>query len=128
MIGQVIYSILSNDTAVNTAVSGRIRPVVAIQGEPFPAIVYNVINASPTLTKQENSQLDQVRVQISTYAPTYAAVDSIDGQVRAALDGQGGNIAGVNVDTIYLIDFFDGRDDELELFHRASDYIVRIKR
>lgn len=95
--GQAIYNILSNDTAVNSAVSGRIYPDRAEEDASFPYLVYNMIGDTPLNQKSGGAAVDLVSFQITALAKNFDDTEDITDKVRSALESQTGSFAGHDV-------------------------------
>lgn len=127
---KVIYNILANDAGVSALVGNRICPVTLPQGTAFPAIVYSEVNINPNYTKDANSRLDQVRVQIDCLALTYEDTASLADAVREALNVVSpGEYNGVNVFYIQFDnqqEFFDDAADFNGIMQVSQDYMLAI--
>jgi len=128
MIGKVIYNILSNDSDVNTAVSGSIFPITAPQTTALPFIVYRTISNDAIDDKDGVSGFEYRHVQLDIFAEDYADADDIAEKVRAALDGFEGTNSGVNVGYIRLDDQGDAYDEQAEATGVTQEYRISIIR
>ena len=127
---KVIYNILANDAGVSALVGDKICPVTLPQGTAFPAIVYSEVNINPNFTKDANSRLDQVRVQIDCLALTYEDTANLADAVRSALNVVApGEYNGVNVFYIQFDnqqEFFDDAADFDGVMQISQDYIISL--
>lgn len=73
--------------ALKGLVSNRCYPIMMPEKPTFPGIVYSRIANLPFNTVVAPSTLDQVRVQIDSYATTYSAAKSLAASVRTAMEG-----------------------------------------
>jgi len=105
--GNIIRNKLVNTSAVTALVSTRIRPLRAADTDIYPYIIYESISTPSEQTKDGNAEWYKMRFQLSMLAASLANVQSIAGQVRIALDGASGSIAGF---TVQRITFEDERD------------------
>jgi len=119
MIGKVIAALLTP--------LGKTYPMRAKQGQAAPYMVYTVISDRPTDTKEGPSELDVKRVQIDTYAATYAECMTLMASVRSTIDRYRGTVQSVVVDKIVFENEQDFYDNEAELYRRSQDYFIRIK-
>ena len=71
--------------------------------------------------------VDTVRLQVSIFSTSYSSVNSIAQSVRDAFDGLTGEVAGCSVDGVYFDDESDMYEDEHNVFHKAQEYIIRVK-
>ncbi len=128
MIGVAIYDILKNDSAVSALVGTKIYPMQVKEGDSAPYITYQEISNVPSPTKQTVSLLDQIRVQISSFAEKHEDCFSLAKKVRTALDKASGIYAtSTFVTKIKQLDYDGEIDlglDNADLFERAQDYII----
>lgn len=68
-------------------VANRVYPLVMPQNPTYPAIVYNRISSAAQNVLEGGSTIDQVRIQVDTYATTYSAAKSLARLVRLAMEG-----------------------------------------
>ena len=125
-IGKVLYSQLNALEGIST----RVYPMRIPQDIDLTtqsAISYYVISTTPETVKDSRSVVDTVRIQVSIFSTSYSAVNTLAGLVREALDGLTGEIAGCSVDGCYYTDETDQYEDEHDVYHRAQDYLVRVK-
>ena len=83
---KIVYSILSNAAGVTSLVGTRLNPVRIPQESLFPAISYNVVSIVANPTNSGHSRTEFARVQVNTYATSFADAIELSGQVRAAFD------------------------------------------
>ena len=121
-LGQALYAKLN---AV-TALSGKVNPMRIPEGTAWPACSYYIISTIPEESKDDGSVMDLVRVQISLFAETYNSVCSIADSVRVALVGTTGETNSTTIDTVRLVDETDMFEDDIKIYHRAQDYLVRV--
>lgn len=115
-----VYGWLAATSAVTALVSTRIYAVVAPQNAARPFLVYSLISAVP------QNELDGVpgcanyRVQIDSYATTYAASKAIGNAARDTLESN---------DRAHLIsEGAVGYESETELYRDSRDYSVWLSR
>lgn len=126
MIGKAIYTILNGSIA--NQVTG-IFPVVAPQNSVFPYVIYQDVTTLPNDIKDGPSPLDQVRIQIDSYAKSKAEADTIAAAVRTALDRYSGTVESVTIDSIKFLDQFDNAfEEELSIYRVTQEFEVRQKR
>lgn len=127
----ITYNILKNNSAVNTATSGRIAPLRLPQATLFPAISYFQVSLVANQTQSGYSKTDFARVQINIYAMTIAACTSLAAQVRTAMQAAPGTFNGVICHDIKLdqeVLLSDDNAGEEGIYHIAQDYIVNFNR
>lgn len=124
-VGTSIYQLLSNDAAVTAEVGTRIYPALAAQQPTLPFITYEVIQVTPSDTKDGSSTLDEVRAEVVIYAATYGAAAALSEKVRTALDRQN---ASNEISSIGSIQFTDAQNELLDSPRRylvVQDYKIR---
>jgi hypothetical protein len=128
-VGKAVFSILTTDAAVSAIVGAKVYPRTAPQGIKIPYVVYSIISVTPTDTKDRPSPLDAVRVQIDCYDRTYMGCETLHGKVRDAIDAYeiGATVAGVKLDGIKYETENDTIDEDVDIFRRSADYIIRVK-
>lgn len=89
------YSILTADSPVNTAVSGRIFWDIAEQGTAAPYIILTLVSGVPDDELAGGSAFESLRCQVDCYATTKAAAIALGQLVRAAIE-QHGYLSGFN--------------------------------
>jgi len=126
---KAVYNILTSNTALNTAVSGRISPLRLPQATSFPAISYYQVSLVPYNTKSGYSKSDFARVQVNIFGLTIASCIDISDKVRTAMEINPGTFNGVYVhqakfDNEVLLS--DDSAGEEGIFHIAQDYIIHL--
>ncbi|RJP21674.1 MAG: DUF3168 domain-containing protein [Deltaproteobacteria bacterium] len=126
MIEQAIAKLID---AVSS-VTGRVYPVVKPQdAATFPLVVYERISTErPHSQTQRSSGLGVVRIQIRTWAKTYADARTAGEAIRLAIDGYKGDVVvGSTTFEVQAILAEDERDDydvETKLFGTLFDVRV----
>ena len=122
-LGQAIYAKLN----ALLLFTGGIYPQRIPEGSTWPACSYYIISNIPEEVKDNGAVVDQVRLQVSIFATTYSSVQTLADAVRVALVGTTGETNSTTIDTIRLVDETDMYEDDVAIYHRAQDYLVRIK-
>lgn len=128
--GNIIRNKLVNTSAVTALVSTRIRPLRAADTDVYPYIIYESISSPTEQTKDGNAEWYKMRFQISMLATSLASVRSIASQVRIALDGASGSIAGFAVQRITFEDERDIFNDNSAvdgIYMLQQDYFITIQ-
>jgi hypothetical protein len=128
--GNIIRNKLVNTSAVTALVSTRIRPLRAADTDVYPYIIYESISAPSEQTKDGNAEWYKMRFQLSMLATSLASVQSIASQVRIALDGASGSIAGFTVQRITFEDERDIFNDNSAIdgvYMLQQDYFITIQ-
>lgn len=108
MIENTIY------TALSGLASGRVYPIVMPEKGTVPAIVYQRISSTPENTLDGGATIDQIRIQVDTYAKTYAEAKNLASQVRTALESSSAK-ATLQTD----VDFFE---PDVKLYRVTQDF------
>ena len=81
MSGKVIKSKFTTDANLAALFGGRLFPAVGAQGQTTPYAIYEVINNSPTRSKDSDSHIDEIDVRITlvstNYSDTATGVDNV---------------------------------------------------
>ena len=125
-VGDVIYSLLSNDATVSAIVGTKIFPFVAIEDIKYPYIVYDNLGVEPTQCKGEVSSLDTISVNIELYSETLGEIEDLGNKVRTALDRVSGTTETVVVQSISFRDEDGGYADEDRVYLKIQSYQFRI--
>jgi hypothetical protein len=128
--GNIIRNKLVNTSAVTALVSTRIRPLRAADTDVYPYIIYESISTPSEQTKDGNAEWYKMRFQLSMLATSLASVQSIASQVRIALDGASGSIAGFTVQRITFEDERDIFNDNSAIdgvYMLQQDYFITIQ-
>lgn len=122
-LGQALFAKI---TAAYTF-TGGVYPGRIPEAMSWPSCSYYIISDLPEEVKDNGAVVDQVRVQVSIFATTYAVSLAAADAVRVALVGTTGETNSTTIDTIRLLDETDMYEDDIKIYHRAQDYLVRIK-
>jgi hypothetical protein len=128
--GNIVRNKLVNTSAVTALVSTRIRPLRAADTDVYPYIIYESISTPSEQTKDGNAEWYKMRFQLSVLATSLASVQSIASQVRIALDGASGSIAGFTVQRITFEDERDIFNDNSAIdgvYMLQQDYFITIQ-
>lgn len=128
-VGKAIYYLLSTNGTLSAALGTKIYPDTAPQRTAFPYIVFQEIATVPSDAKDGASKLDTVRVQVDIYDDNYDDVETYAAAARTALDRQTGTINTVTVDSIkFDAEESGGYSEDMNVWWRSQDYLVRLKR
>lgn len=116
-----LYTLLTEDAAVNAVVAGRVYPVrmPEAEGATLPAIVYTRISGGQVSSVRGGSGLENPRVQVDCWATTYAGAKGLATAVREAMDG--GGAEGLKS---VLLAHMDMVDDETGDYRVSMDFSV----
>ena len=127
---KAVYAILAASTAVTNLVpTTRITPTRMKQNSALPAISYFRVDGPRVYCMTGPSGYALPRIQVDVWARDYPEAKTIAENVRVALSGYRGVIAGVTVQGIFCLDDHDVVDDQeeilpIEMFHVAMDFRV----
>lgn len=98
-----VYHRLVSSPAVARLVGFQVYPVAVPKGAEFPFIVYRRANISRQSTLGGPILLPEVNLQIASWALYYDDARSLADEVRLALNGHTGTIAGVTIHDMRLV-------------------------
>jgi hypothetical protein len=105
-----IYQVLAGNPAVARRVGFRIY-AVAVPKTDFPFLVYKRANIARESSLSGPMYLPLMSIQIASWALTHDAARELADDVRLALDGRTGTLAGVTIEDMRLVsetdDFLD---------------------
>lgn len=128
MIGDLIFGILSSDSAVTDLVDTKIYPILFNQKKTWPGVVYQVVSGHGTPGKSEGSCMDFIEVQIDSYSSTPWEAGSIALAIRQALENLGpASLYGVQLSNIEWLGTTDGYTESPRLYRKISKYLFTIK-
>ena len=118
MLGSAVIeqALVALVVAANTVADDRMRPLELLREPPMPAITYQRISTPRPLAHNGDQGYAMFRVQINCWAERtvtgsgYAQVKQLAEEVRLALNGFSGTVAGVVVGLIQI----DGERDETD--------------
>lgn len=126
-----VYNILTTNTAVNSAVGGRISPLRLPHGVTFPAISYFQVSLVANNTQSSYSKTDFARVQINIFSIGLSSCLDIADKVRTAMQSAPGTFNSVVVHNIKFdneVLLSDDSAGEEGIYHIAQDYIINFNR
>jgi hypothetical protein len=102
---------------LKSLVGNRVYPLVAPQNVTLPFIIYTRISNTPQNVIEGGSTIDQVRIQVDTYASTYDGVKTTSLQVRDAMISSSAFKASMQMEQ----DFFE---TEVDYYRVSQDFYV----
>jgi len=127
MLGEILYTILSNTTSITNLVDYRIFPLSAPQGKQRPFIVYQQISQNHNKHKDRTRDKYTVRVQIDIIADTFEAATEVADALADTLSYYSGTVGAYEVEIITFEDENDLSDIEDDVYRKEQDYILKIK-
>lgn len=89
-VEEALYARMSANSALNTAVGGRIYPVLNTQEPTFPQVVYTKLGGSGgTRLSGGSNSLKRYVVRVDVFAATEAEADAVGKKVRDAITPDG---------------------------------------
>ena len=119
-----VRAILAADGTVSGLVSSRIYPMKLPQGPTMPAITYSRVSGPRVQELSGPSGLAFPRVQVDSWASTYAGVKALADAVRKALDGYRDTIASIRIGGVIMDGEVDIYEPGVEEYRVTQDYIV----
>ena len=86
---QTIVGYLTAAPAVYSLVNERVSPLIRAQNEALPCVTLSLVSVTPMNHIAGAPTLDQNRVQVDSWASSYAEVRSVADACRAALEAAG---------------------------------------
>jgi hypothetical protein len=122
---QALATRLAAYAGLTALVSARIYPLRLAQSPTLPAVTYQRISTVPVQALSASaSVMIRTRLQVTSWATTYAGVQLVAAQVRACLDGFAGMLGGaggVNC-TLTWLNQVDLIDPEENWYYIACDF------
>lgn len=128
MIGDVIFSLLSNDATVSGLVGLKIYPYIGNDNIVYPYIIYDQTSLQPTDTKDGVSELDVVSYDIEIYTKNPADLTTLSNAVRDVLDRYSGTVNTKLIDSIRYLGENSGFSLEDRVYLRVQNYSIRYKK
>lgn len=125
---EALIARLLGSAAVIALISNRVFPGAVPQGAPMPAIVLNVLTGAPLYADDGECGLAETRVQIDSWADSYAAAKKLGRAVHQALSAFDGTVNGVEFQSVTLEDERDLRESGANAaeyrYRNSRDFIV----
>jgi hypothetical protein len=99
----VVYTRLTTRPTLAMYVGFQVYPVAVPKGAEFPFIVYRRANISRESSLSGPLFRPEVNIQIASWAMTYDGARVVADEVRLALDGYTGSLAGVTIHDMRLV-------------------------
>lgn len=128
MIGGAIYKLLTDDPDFAAIAGDRVFPLRIAQGEDLPAVAYQTISNRPTNCKEGDGGLDRKRLQINIYSEDYDLQEELSEITRSILTSFSGTVEGVRIADITYETETDLHNDEGQIYFKAQEFLITIKR
>ena len=125
MIGAIIYAALAADATVTGLAGARIYPEEAPDEAALPLVVYTVRAGEEV---EGSAIMRNTTVTANCYAESDSDAESVGAAVRDVLEGFDGSDASYLVRGLYLSDYSELRDPDVNIWGRLasfSGWIVR---
>ncbi len=127
-VGPAIYELLTTNTLVRAYCDTRVYPQLRKQGDAGDTVVYELIFNDPQDTASGPSTLDVIQYQIKSISANRDRMQELRESIRYTLERLNATVAGVNVQSIRLIDQREDFDNESKEFYTTDDYSFRVIR
>lgn len=124
MIESALRSRLATFSGLTALVGTRIYPLIMPQDAAFPAVTYQKISGPRVHAKEGPLGEAYPRFQVSVWAKEFGDSRRVSEQVRLALDGWRGTVAGVTVRDSALANETDLYESDTATYHTALDFII----
>jgi hypothetical protein len=126
MIGKVILYKFQNDANLFSIFAGRVFPLVGAQAQSTPYAIYEVINNTPSRSKDSDSHIDSVDVRITLISTNYSDTANGIDYVRSAFVRMREIILDVAVQSCKFDGERDLFSDDERYFAKQVDLTFRI--
>lgn len=123
-IRAAIYTHLSGFAGLTALVGDRIWPNTFPEQPVFPGVVYTRTDGNTLQAHDGRVPLGWSVFQIDSFAADSTLVDSVAEQVRLALQGFTGTVAGVRIDGVLSERVHDWYEPEAKLWRVSRDFKV----
>jgi hypothetical protein len=110
---ELIYTALTSASPLTSA-GTRVYALIAKQGAPLPRITFQRVSNAPITDLGGSSNLDQVRIQVDSWADDYLEAKTLASQVRAIMEDQ--------TFKALLVSDFDEYEPETRIYRVRQDY------
>lgn len=113
------------DTTASSVIASRFYPLILPEDPVLPAATYQRISTVRSYTTTGPVTLSQIRLQIDTWAKSYAEAKAAAAGIRASLECFTGALPdGTHVETITLDSSYDLYDDVDRTYRVTSDFLI----
>lgn len=109
MIGKVIKYKFDNTAALNSVFRGRVYPLIGAQAGAVPFCVYDTTSIRPEGSKDADSHIDLISVEVTMVGTNYAVLQQAAENVRTAFVRMNETVLGVEVQSCS----FDGLREQV---------------
>jgi hypothetical protein len=124
MIQEAIYSILVNNSTVNSLVSTRIYPLSVPQHGVMPCISYSLNDYEDDETFDGQSGLSRKELQIDCWADDYMDTLTLAAAVKAALQNYTGTLNDVTIQRLVIDTAVSVFEENIDLYRTSQSYTL----
>jgi hypothetical protein len=126
MIGKVIKYKFDNTAALNSVFAGRVYPLIGAQAGPTPFCMYDVTSIRPEGSKDADSHIDVVNVELVLVGDNYGTLQTAVEDIRTAFVRMRETIEGVNVQSCGFDNQNEQYNPDEETYAISVDLVFRI--
>lgn len=127
-IEEALHTKLIEDSALGNLIGTRVYTLRLPQKPTYPCVVLSRVSTSEGLAHDGPIGYEIMRLQIDSYATTFASARAVADAVRAALNGASVTIGDVVIHAINFENQIDNWGDWLEIWRITQDYMVQWRR
>jgi hypothetical protein len=126
MIGKVIKYKFDNTDRLNDVFAGRVYPLVGVQSGERPFCVYDTTSIRPEGSKDADSHIDIVNVELNLVGETYSQLQTAVEDIRTAFVRMKETIESVNVQSCGFDNLTEVFNVDEETYAVSVDLVFRI--
>lgn len=120
-----IFNLLSANAGVSALVASRIYPEILPQPPTYPALTYRRMSfESVEVLDGTAAGLDHPRIEVNSWATTYAGALTLNAAVRTALRRVTDLTQDPDILDAILENEFDMYEDDVKVYRRVAEYVV----
>ena len=120
----VLFTRLTTHAGLAALVSVRVYPMLLPQAPTMPAVTYQRIDGVRESGMTQEHGMAHPRIQVDSWASTYAGAKAVAGQVRAALQRWSDSSTTPEILDSFIEGDTDMQEPELKLFRCSMDFII----
>lgn len=125
MIEQNIHSLMVADARFTDIALDRFRPVLLAENSCLPAATYQVISKRFVYALDGRVDITFVRMQVDTWANTYAAAKNLAEAITAILDDYSGGFQdGSQIRSVQIMSSTDFYDKDAHIYRVMTEFYI----
>lgn len=124
MIEQDMRTYLLAQPSVTALIATRLYPIRLPQGVTLPAVTYQRITRTATVTHDGAADLGRAGIQIDCWADTYAGMVALAKAIRAALSGYRGSMGTNGATAARVVNEIDFSEPEPAMWRRVIEIVL----